>query len=138
VAEGGKLFLFDLVVDGKGLQGRLVDGAQRLGLVRERARIKFSQIYQFRYFLSIRRGWGALARETQAERPRVNKNDPGGPYIPILTAFYDGFLRIGAQRRLCYSKTWRDFWWVRIFLFTRWSALSIVLVSQASSSAISS
>jgi hypothetical protein len=47
VAEGGKLFLFDLVVDGKGLQGRLVDGAQRLGLVRERARIKFSQIDQF-------------------------------------------------------------------------------------------
>jgi hypothetical protein len=46
VAEGGKLFLFDLVVDGKGLQGRLVDSAQRLSLVRERARIKFSQIDQ--------------------------------------------------------------------------------------------
>ena len=69
VAERGKLFLFDLVVDGKGLQGRLVDGAQRLGLVRERARIKFSQIDQFRYFLSIRRGWGALARETKPNGP---------------------------------------------------------------------
>ena len=70
--EGGKLFPLDLVVDGEGLQGRLVDGAQRLGLVRERTRIKFSQIYQFRYFLSIRGGWGALACVYQAERPRVS------------------------------------------------------------------
>jgi hypothetical protein len=48
VAEGGKLLLFDLVVNGEGLQGRLVDGPQGLGLVRERTRIKFSQIDQFR------------------------------------------------------------------------------------------
>ena len=27
-------------------------------------------------------------------------NDPGGPYIPILTAFYDGFLKIGSRGRL--------------------------------------
>jgi hypothetical protein len=70
VAEGGKLFLFDLVVDGKGLQGRLVDGAQRLGLVRERARIKFSQIDQCGAPLEFRGGWGALAWANQAERPR--------------------------------------------------------------------
>jgi hypothetical protein len=37
-----------------------------------------------------------------------------------------------------YCSTARPLWWVRIFRFTRWSALSIVFVSQPSSSAICS
>jgi PD-(D/E)XK endonuclease len=39
---------------------------------------------------------------------------------------------------LTYCRTWRDSWWVRIFRFTRCSALSIVFVSHPRSSAISS
>ena len=35
-----------------------------------------------------------------------------------------------------YDRTWRSRWWFRIFRLTRWSALSIVFVSQPSSSAI--
>ena len=37
-----------------------------------------------------------------------------------------------------YARTWRSRWWFRIFRLTRCSALSIVFVSQPSSSAISS
>jgi hypothetical protein len=37
-----------------------------------------------------------------------------------------------------YARTWRSRWWFRIFRLTRCSALSIVFVSQPSSSAIAS
>ena len=37
-----------------------------------------------------------------------------------------------------YRSTWRDCWWVSTLRFTRWRALSIVFVSQPSSSAICS
>ena len=48
---------------------------------------------------------------------------------------YSGAAR---QRSALYCRTSRDCWCVRIFRLTRWSALSIVFVSQPSSSAISS
>src|SRR3990172_208957 len=47
-------------------------------------------------------------------------------------------LRDRDDPRARYERTSRDFWCVTILRFTRWSALSIVFVSQPSSSAICS
>ena len=70
------------------------------------------------------------------ESRRSDSNRRPTPYKGV--ALPAELLRRGASVAVPYRTTSRPFWCARIFRLTRWSALSIVFVSQPSSSAISS
>jgi hypothetical protein len=112
--EVRKLLLVQLVLVRVCLEGLLLELSELLRLVDEGAWFQFSKLGQFNSLL-------LLLQRTGARRGRLTiYNAPRQPAIPY------------------YSRTCLDFWWVKIFLLTRWSALSIVFVSQPNSSAISS
>jgi hypothetical protein len=112
-AESGDLLVLELVLVDIGLEGLFLELAQLLSLVEEGAGFQFSKLGQFSSLLLLLQRTGAYLAPHLLERSAA-----------ALYSYY---------RRTC-----RDFWWVRIFLFTRCSALSIVFVSQPSSSAICS
>jgi hypothetical protein len=112
--EVRKLLLVQLVLVRVRLEGLLLELSELLRLVDEGAGFQFSKLGQFYSLLLLLQRTGARLRRLTVY------NAPWPPAIPY------------------YSRTCLDFWWVRIFLLTRWSALSIVFVSQPNSSAISS
>jgi hypothetical protein len=87
--QGRKLFLLDLVRERKSLERRLVDGAQFLDFVYERARVKFSKIDQC-YSSPFRGDWGA--RRGPRQQPRTGKNDRRPPRIPRIPGKLTGEL----------------------------------------------
>jgi hypothetical protein len=111
--EVRQLLLVQLVLERVRLEGLLLELSELLRLVDEGAGFQFSKLGQFSSLLLLLQRTGAW-------------------WAPHLLE------RSSAALYSYYSRTCLDFWWVRIFLLTRWSALSIVFVSQPNSSAISS